>query len=163
MSRELLSFLHAAKRATYAAQGDDASVAPALPDSKQLEFARGPYLYRDIYFGMVQFVGQEVVYLGERALWSMAYAGGLAAGVPAAEAVPIYRALRAALSAVPPELPLRGPRAFELEGLRYRCDVSGHALRFHGAERVTRGEVTLFELQFAGGEISGPDARRVTG
>lgn len=85
----LVEFLRAAKAATYAAQGDDASVPPALPDSKQLEFRDGPFLYRDIYLGMFRFVGQEVVYLADRALWSMSYAGGLAPGVAQSAGRPI--------------------------------------------------------------------------
>lgn len=39
---ELLAFLHATKVATYASQSDEASVTPALPDSRQLEYSRGP-------------------------------------------------------------------------------------------------------------------------
>lgn len=58
---ELERFLFLAKSATDAAQGDAASVAPLLADSKQLEYRDGPLLYRDIYVGMVRFVGQEIV------------------------------------------------------------------------------------------------------
>ncbi|MBI4987914.1 MAG: hypothetical protein HZC23_03740 [Rhodocyclales bacterium] len=74
-------FLRSAKAATYAAQGDDASVTPVLPDSRQLEYRDGAFLYRDIYVGMFRFVGQEVVYQNDRAVWSTSYAGGLAQDV----------------------------------------------------------------------------------
>jgi hypothetical protein len=80
MSSELVGFIHSAKLATYAAQGDDASTRPLLVDSKQLEYVRGPYLYRDIYVGMFRFVGQKIVYADDRAVWSMAYSGGLCPG-----------------------------------------------------------------------------------
>ena len=60
------AFLRHAKLATYAAQGDDASVAPLLGGSKQLEYRDGDWLYRDIYFGMLRFVGQEVVCEADR-------------------------------------------------------------------------------------------------
>jgi hypothetical protein len=63
---DLKRFLFAAKQATYAAQGDAASVPPALPDTRQLEYADGDFLYRDIYVGMFRFVGQEIVYLSGR-------------------------------------------------------------------------------------------------
>ena len=49
-------FLRSAKAATYAAQGDDASVTPVLPDSRQLEYRDGTFLYRDIY------VGEKIVF-----------------------------------------------------------------------------------------------------
>lgn len=86
---DFVEFLRSAKLATYAAQGDDASVPPLLPDSKQLEFSKGSYVYRDIYVGMLGFVGQEVVYLDSRAAWSMAYSGGLLPGVARADASPV--------------------------------------------------------------------------
>lgn len=42
---EFIAFLRAAKLSTYAAQGDDATVFPLLPGSKQLEYSRDPLLY----------------------------------------------------------------------------------------------------------------------
>jgi len=56
-----VGFLLQAKRATYAGRDDEATVAPFVPGSKQLEHRDGDDLYRDIYLGMAYFVGQEVV------------------------------------------------------------------------------------------------------
>ncbi|WP_235977030.1 hypothetical protein [Bradyrhizobium archetypum] len=59
---DLAAFLLEAKRRTYAGLDDDATVTAALLDgSKQLEHQASPYAYRDIYFGMGFFVGQETV------------------------------------------------------------------------------------------------------
>jgi hypothetical protein len=55
---DLALFLRSAKAATYAAQGDDASVPPVLQDTKQLEFRAGEFLYRDIYAGVFRIAGQ---------------------------------------------------------------------------------------------------------
>jgi hypothetical protein len=52
---EFLDFLIKAKKATYASQGDNASVTPLLEGSRQLEFQEGNFLYRDVYFGMSYF------------------------------------------------------------------------------------------------------------
>lgn len=49
---EFLRFLLEAKRRTYAAQGDEATVPPVLPGAKQLEWQEGDWLYRDLSFGM---------------------------------------------------------------------------------------------------------------
>jgi hypothetical protein len=77
-SREqFVDFLLEAKRATYAGQGDEATVTPLVPGSKQLEYRDGDYLYRDIYFGMAYFAGQEVVFHREQTVWSMSYARGV--------------------------------------------------------------------------------------
>jgi hypothetical protein len=54
---EFISFLLNAKRATYASQGNDASVAALLQGAKQLEYRDGPYFYRDVYYGMETFTG----------------------------------------------------------------------------------------------------------
>lgn len=147
----LARFLCSAKAATYAAQGDDASVAPALPDSRQLEYRDGEFLYRDIYVGMFRFVGQEVVYLNGRAVWSMSYAGGLAQDDLPDAARPVYAFLRRALLAPPPELPVRGPAVLATDGLRYVCNCEGSLAWFQGSERITQDGAPLYTLRFAGG------------
>src|SRR5215469_175472 len=72
-----VAFLLRAKRATYAGQDDEATLTPLVPRSRQLEYRDGDYLYRDIYFGMAYFVGQEVVSWRGEPVWSMSYAGGV--------------------------------------------------------------------------------------
>lgn len=153
-STQLARFVHAAKTTTYAAQGDDASVEVALPDSKQLEYRDGEYFYRDIYVGMFRFVGQEIVYYADRAIWSMSYAGGLVHGVGHHTAKPVYAFLRSALLAAPPDAPLRGPSLLEGGGMRYVCQWHGSLEQFHGVERVTQGSASLYELRFAGGILA---------
>ena len=49
--KEFVQFLIKAKKSTYAALGDGASVAALLPGSHQLEFEEDSWLYRDVYFG----------------------------------------------------------------------------------------------------------------
>lgn len=150
---DFVTFLRSAKVATYA-QGDAASVLPLLPDSKQLEFSSGPYIYRDVYVGAVRFVGQEMVYLDNRAPWSMVYSGGLTAGVAKTDMSSIYQALRAALSQVPEALPVRGPLEFQHHGLLYRCAATGSIERFHGHETIMREDSqVVYELQFSGGGL----------
>lgn len=144
-------FLRSAKAATYAAQGDDASVTPVLPDSRQLEYCDGAFLYRDIYVGMFRFVGQEVVYLNDRAVWSMSYAGGLVQDVSGSAARPVYAFLRRALLAPPSEFPVRGPAELAADGLRYACNCEGSLAWFQGSERITQDGTPLYALRFAGG------------
>ncbi len=116
----LLSFLLEAKRATYAGQGDEATVVPLLPGSKQLECNAGDYFYLDVYFGMTYFVGQEVVTLGERALWSMSYAGGvIPSSRESSETRAIYAFLRLALRHGSAEGPNRGPARFSEDPFGY--------------------------------------------
>jgi hypothetical protein len=151
---DLATFLVEAKRRTYAGLDDDASVAaPLLAGSKQLEYRAPPYAYRDIYFGMGFFVGQETVSRDDRVIWSMSYSGGACAEIADRDTfLAIYKFLRQALQGVSVEEPYRGPRLFEQSGMIYRNEVEGALDRFHGVETITRrGGAPLYELRYSGG------------
>ncbi|MBR0703030.1 hypothetical protein JQ599_24200 [Bradyrhizobium diazoefficiens] len=151
---DLAAFLVEAKRRTYAGLDDDATVAtPLLAGSKQLEHRAPPYAYRDIYFGMGFFVGQETVSRDDRVIWSMSYSGGVGAKITDRETfLAIYKFLRQALLGVPVEEPYRGPRRFEHDGMVYRNEMEGALDRFHGVETIAGQDGTkLYELRYAGG------------
>ncbi|EJN10449.1 hypothetical protein PMI42_06225 [Bradyrhizobium sp. YR681] len=151
---DLATFLVEAKRRTYAGLDDDATVAtPLLAGSKQLEHRAPPYAYRDIYFGMGFFVGQETVSRDDRVVWSMSYSGGARADITDRDTfLAIYKFLRQALLGVRAEEPYRGPRLFEQAGMIYRNEVEGSLDRFHGVETIARqGGTLLYELRYSGG------------
>jgi hypothetical protein len=147
-----LSFLLDAKRATYAGRGDDATLAPLLPGSQQLEYRAGDYFYRDIYYGMGYFVGHEVVEYRERAVWSMTYAGGVI-GPPreGADARAVYQFLRRALQQGSIHEPYRGPARFSEDRFAYSNVASGDFDAFWGLEQIAYGGDTVYELRYAGG------------
>jgi hypothetical protein len=153
LSARLSEFLVDAKRRTYAGLDDDATVlAPLLPGSKQLEYRAGDLSYRDIYFGMRFFVGQETVQAGTDVIWSMSYAGGVAATVvDRNEFLAIYAFLRQALLAIRDDRPFRGPPQFENEGFRYVNTSSGEVAGFHGEEQVHRAGTKIYGLRYGGG------------
>jgi hypothetical protein len=150
---ELASFLIEAKRRTYAGLDDDATVSqPLLSGSKQLEHRDGPYAYRDIYFGMAFFVGQETVSKDERVTWSMSYSGGLRPEiVDRTQMLSTYEFLRQALLAVDRNSPYRGPASFSIGDKRYLNRVEGALDRFHGSEEISERNSTLYELHYSGG------------
>ncbi|MGY4358361.1 hypothetical protein ACVWZR_007491 [Bradyrhizobium sp. i1.3.1] len=151
---DLAAFLVEAKRRTYAGLDDDATVAaPLLAGSKQLEHREPPYAYRDIYFGMGFFVGQETVSQDDRVIWSMSYSGGARADITdRSTLLEIYKFLRQALLGVSVEEPYRGPRLFEQAGMVYRNEVDGALDRFHGVETISRHDgAPLYELRYSGG------------
>jgi hypothetical protein len=151
---DLAAFLVEAKRRTYAGLDDDATVArPLLAGSKQLEHHAPPYAYRDIYFGMGFFVGQETVSRDERVIWSMSYSGGARGEITDRDTfLAIYKFLRQALLAISVEEPYRGPRLFELARMVYRNEVEGGLDRFHGVETIARQNgAPLYELRYSGG------------
>jgi len=149
----LMAFLVEAKRRTYAGLDDDATVAaPLLKGSKQLEYFAGAYAYRDIYFGMGFFVGQETVSKNDRAIWSMCYSGGADREITDRNAfLSIYKFLRQALSAVDAKLPYRGLPVFALDEMTYRNEPSGTFARFYGFEEISLRGSAVYELRYSGG------------
>jgi len=149
----LSQFLVNAKRKTYAGLDDDATVlAPLLPGSKQLEYRDLDLSYRDIYFGMRFFVGQETVQAGAGVIWSMSYAGGVVSTVvDRNEFLSIYAFLRHALLAIRDDRPFRGPPQFENEGFRYVNTSSGDVAEFHGEEQIHRAGIKVYGLRYGGG------------
>lgn len=148
---ELIHFLLHAKRQTYAGQDDAASVAPLLPGSKQLEYYEAPFFYRDIYFGMASFVGQETVYFRERPVWAMSYTGGVLPEISHPhETRRIYAFLRQALQMVTYERPFRGPQRYHAGEYRYLDSTQGDITRFRGEEIIMSGYKRVYELRYAG-------------
>jgi hypothetical protein len=150
---DFLAFLLEAKRHTYAALGDAASVRPLLPGSRQLEWHNGVWHYRDIYFGMAFFVGQEVVSWRGQPVWSMAYAGGVTEELADQEdqVARVYAFLRRALQRVSAELPFRGPACWGENRWRYVNHVEGNLKMFQGAEEIAAAGTVLYRLCYHGG------------
>jgi len=151
----LSAFLVEAKRRTYAGLDDDATVSARIfPGSKQLEYREHDLSYRDIYFGMTYFVGQEVVEADERVIWSMSYAGGLSPGITdRGEALAIYAFLRKGLLGIQADRPFRGPPLFEEGHFRYLNAPKGDIFEFRGEEQIYRSGTPVYGLQYGGGII----------
>ena len=152
----LRAFLVQAKLETYAAGNRDASVPAVLAGSHKLEFQRGDFFYRDIYFGGDYFAGQETVYYRDAPLWSMVYAGGL---MPAAlgliEAADVYGFLQEALRRVGPQHPYRGPHNWQECAWIYQDENLGDVQRFSGREVISFQGTAVYELHYSGGMILG--------
>ena len=151
---QLPAFLVEAKRRSYAAQGDAASVPPVLAGSKQLEYRAGRFQYRDIYFGMAYFAGQETVSFDDRVIWAMSYAGGVAPAIQdRTDVAAIYAFLRQALLRVPEARPFRGPRVFEAGEFRYEESGEGDVEAFRGTEHIRRRGASVYRLDYCGGAM----------
>ena len=151
----LAAFLVTAKRRTYAGLDDDATVlTPILRGSKQLEYSEHDLSYRDIYFGMAFFVGQETVTAREQVIWSMSYAGGVSPGITdRGKFLAIYAFLRQALLAVREDRPFRGPSQFAAGRFRYVNECEGDISEFFGTEQIHDGETRVYGLRYSGGMI----------
>ncbi|HZO75066.1 MAG TPA: DUF5680 domain-containing protein [Ktedonobacteraceae bacterium] len=149
---QFLHFLLEAKKHTYASQGDEATVQPLIPGSKQLEWYEGGWLYRDIYFGMTYFVGQETVSFQQRPFWSMSYAGGIIAAITSPEEIrAIYNFLRGAMRQVTLEHPYRGPAKWQQGAYCYTDEHKGSLHAFWGHEIITFQAQPVYVLRYSGG------------
>ncbi len=154
MTKSVRDFLIEAKRHTYAAQGDDASVVPLLPGSRQLEYGNESLFYRDVYFGVAYFVGQETVYQKGQPYWSMIYAGGVDQAVTAMDEVRgIYAFLRAALRQVSTEHIFRGPSNFRDGDYDYENSFDGNFETFRGSEVIRHRGRIVYTLSYSGGVL----------
>lgn len=151
----LSTFLVEAKRRTYAGLDDNATVSARIfPGSKQLEYREHDLSYRDIYFGMMYFVGQEIVEADERVIWSMSYAGGLSPGITdRGEALAIYAFLREGLLRIQTDRPFRGPLLFEEGHFQYVNASKGDVSEFRGEEEIYRSGTRVYGLLYNGGII----------
>lgn len=150
---EFLDFLLEAKRNTYAAQGDDASVPSLLDGSRQLEFRSGDFLYRDIYFGMAYFTGQETVYYQGTPVWAMSYSGGVLKPHPLEMVREIYAFLRRSMLQIDQNNSYRGPQVF-IEGNYVYLDTHEGVLEdFSGTEKILHNNTEVYHLHYAGGYL----------
>lgn len=145
----LARFLVEAKRRTYAAQGDEATVSALLPGSRQLEYREGALLYRDVYFGFTRFAGQEVIYLDGSPVWTMVYSGGMTSGQ--ADPAVVYAFLRRALGRVTTDRPYRGPGEFAGGPYLYLNKACGSIECFQGTESIAGEGKPVYELHYGGG------------
>src|SRR3989338_9418852 len=71
---EILQFLLKARTKTYAGAGG--KVPAVLTGSQQLEYRKGDWLYRDVYYtGNGIFAGLEAIYLKDKPIFAMSYYG----------------------------------------------------------------------------------------
>lgn len=151
---EFMQFIVQAKLNTYASEGDEASVIPILNGSKQLEFRSGDYFYRDIYFGMEYFIGQETIEFMGSPIWSMVYSGGINQHNLSNDQVGgIYQFLRSALKLVSLDALYRGPELYEEGNLVYANKVQGDINNFSGSEAIYSEANRIYELRYSGGFI----------
>ncbi|WP_019910776.1 DUF5680 domain-containing protein [Paenibacillus sp. HW567] len=151
--KPLVEFLLKAKNATYAAQGDEASVPPLLEGYRQLEYVEGDYFYRDVYVGMAYFAGQETIYFHGQPIWSMTYGGGTLKELSLDEVKDTYAFLRQAMRRVAEDHPYRGPHTFSAGVYQYFDVNEGDMERFSGKEKILRQGTEIYSLQYCGGLI----------
>ena len=146
-------FLIEAKRQTYANENME-KVKSSRLDSKDYEYKKDNMVYHDTYFGGINFIGEEVIYLDNQIYWGMNYYGVTIDKELGEEA--IDKALRPALMKVGIDkdvIPVRGPKKFINGEYKYVFDVTGDINNFSGIEAIYKNDKKIYELKCNGGLI----------
>lgn len=150
---EFIEFLVEAKRKALPSKSTEA-VRSMLPGAMMLEYARGEYTYRNVYFGFERLSGQETVHHKGRPVWGMSYSGGLMQHFMwDLQPQWIYAVLRAALAQVSEEMPYRGPATYEYFGFEYVNHPLGLLSEFIGEEIIKYRDALVYHLWYVGGFI----------
>lgn len=143
----LFEFIAEARRNTFASGSTPVSN-PRLLSSIQLEFQKGDYFYRDIYFnGNKKFIGQEIVYQGSKPIWGMNYAG------KQIEKLEI-NFLREALYRLADKCRFGKICEHEKREFRYQDNGQGNLENFLGQEQIFADGKNIYKLDYQGGLIS---------
>lgn len=113
----LIDFLIKAKQKTYAGKG--AETTSCRPESHDLVYSEGDYMYYDTFLGGGKFVGEEALWVKGEPYWSMNYAGRVTGENFSGDF------LKEVLLLVPEDKPFRGPEHYENDGYTYECKVRG--------------------------------------
>ena len=147
----LEEFIVQAKSATYVGGGDK-SATPTRQGSHDLGYRDGDWHYVDSYFGGTDFIGQEVVWHQGTAVWGMSYYGrilrpdmidGTMAGM----------VIQRSLSTLYRQGRFLGGFTHPVENLIYVDTNAGEFGSFTGVERIYRGHVETYRLDYHGGII----------
>lgn len=147
---QLEKFIVQAKAATYVGDGEKAE--SSRPGSSDLKFEAGPFSYLDSYFGVADFIGEEVVYFENEPVWAMNYYGKIVdpEKITAAEA---GQMIKASLSKMYQEERFLGGFELARESFTYIDTNQGDVASFTGKEWITRDGETVYELVYHGGLI----------
>lgn len=142
---DFLDFLLTAKKSGYASHG--AEIASGRPASHDLSFADGKYLYLDTYLGGEKFAGEEGVWIEDKPVWAMNYAGRTLHENFSGDFLCncLYHTTK--------ESPYRGPSLYKEGDYTYHCTVQGDMDWFQGKEEIFYMEAKVYECFFHGGSI----------
>lgn len=153
---KLKEFLIKAKKSTYANSGAPKIEASRLNshDYQYEDVVNGhKMIYHDTYFGGINFMGEEIVYVNSTPFWGMNYYGVTLDDSMSEEAMD--KALRPALMRVGMNevIPVRGPKSYKNEDYVYTFDCTGDINNFSGIEQIRKNNKLIYELHCNGGLI----------
>jgi hypothetical protein len=143
----LKEFLDEARRNTYAADATPTDN-PRLLASTQLEFQKGDYFYRDVYFsGEKKVIGQEIIYQDLKPIWGMSYMGDIIGKLETSF-------LKESLFKLSEKCRLGQNCEYEKRELKYQDQGQGSIENLFGREQIFLEGKKIYNLDYQGGLIS---------
>jgi hypothetical protein len=142
----LRDFLCEARRNTYAANATP--IDARLLASTQLEFQKGNFFYRDIFFsGTKKIIGQEIIYQDSKPIWGMNYMGNQIGKLET-------NFLKESLFKLAERCRLGGICENEKREYKYQDNGQGGVEEFSGQEQIFVQGKNTYKLDYKGGLIS---------
>lgn len=146
---ELKRFIIESRTKTYAGNSGQVSK-PFLQGSRQLEYSKSDWLYRDIYnIGNKKFIGFETIYFKNTPVLSMSYYGNFEKMTEEE----VDKILRKALIDKGDNVRLWNVVKYKMDEYSYINEGSGNIDQFEGSERIEKNGKTLYFFYYASGLI----------
>jgi hypothetical protein len=144
---DLVKFLIKARRATYAIPDGESSE----DGGEQLTYMAGSMAYRDRYFGMNPYGGQELVWNVGHVVWMMNYYAEVTSDdIPLSD---IYEFQRLVMGNPVEEKPMRGASGFRQGDFEYRNTSEGNLEGFTGREVILHRGKEVYWMVYHGGIV----------
>lgn len=145
---ELENFIVTAKAACYVGDGEVAK--SCRTDSHDLEYSEGDWRYLDSYFGGSDFIGQEVVWHKNVAIWAMNYYGYILRP-ELINAQKTGEVIKSSLSALYKQERFLGGYEHFVDDYLYHDANQGDVSHFHGVETISHDSIEVYRLDYHGG------------
>jgi Domain of unknown function (DUF5680) len=151
---DLAAFLHEANLHTYASGKN--KIESGQLGSVNFKYQKGPWSFRDSYYGDEKFLGQELISFHNCPVWGASYYGFVTTPSDKHE---IYDFLKTALLKQSlSRMPVRGPERHRVEKWIYVNKASGTLASFMGEEYILHDKVHVYKGFYQGGLIQGKEA-----
>lgn len=147
---ELISFILQAKQATYVGGGK--TLLPYRLGSHDLQFQNADWTYHDSYFAENDFMGEEIVYHQDKAVWGMNYFGRILRPemISSAQAGEV---IKQSLTRMYQTGRFLGGFIYTVNEFTYKDTNEGDPLYFTGKEWIEVSGQIVYALDYHGGLI----------
>lgn len=119
--------------------------------STTIHYESGDYKGHDNFFGGEPYGGRYTVFYKGNPVWIMVYYGKVFKSVKEFE--PVYKFLQKALSCMPNEMPLRGPKELNEGKYTYSNTWEGNLEEFSGYEVISQSGQKIYNAEYMGGFV----------